>query len=806
MKKKISMIGLGVCIASSMLAAPLSPQQALERFSSTGHQKARSINLQQYKLASTLSSRAGNPAAFVFDKPGSGFIILGADDMSAPLLGYSDTNKFDPASMPPALKWWVEEYGRQAEFASSRANKSAKAVYAPAEWDAVAPLVKTTWDQGAPYNAGCPMINSTQAPTGCVATSFAQVMNYFKYPEIGQGTVKYTAGDKTYFMGFDRTPFDWDNMLDSYSGNNYTQQQADAVSYLMKACGYSVEMTYGQYASGANSFKLASAAVEYFKYDPSIRFEDRNYFSADQWYKMVYDNIKNVGPIIYNGTAIDGGHSFVCDGYDGNGYFHINWGWGGTSDGYYLLDNLSPELQGTGGASGGFNYSQDALFNMHKPDGSAPVVVYNNMLQYGTCEASISQDIVSVKAVDALQVGWANAMFVPINVKLGMILEGANIETQYLDAGINRLSGNAILEVGHMYTGSVNKIMSKMPEGLPDGVYKVSLATKDNTVEDAPWQPMLVHYGNANYFWLKVNGTDYSVENVAYGKVEYDSAAFDSPLYYNRNASFNVKVTNPSEFQLTRCIAPVLIANNKVQFNSDYILYTVDPKSDLEMNWVVKFYKAAGSDAFAGGNKYTLGVMDIDNRTIVGTYGEYVMDVIGDGFTLKLDKFTMPGVETKEVVSGSRTFKNVYEMSSASGEASLEYHVVSGYFDSNLRVGVTQYDPDTKKWNVINDQLYLYDPFLSEGESQIVPLKINMENQKGELVYRLMASYIKNGKSTTLGTLDFTFKSSGISDIMNDSDMQDVEFYNLQGVKVHNPQAGQILIMRKGSKVEKVIF
>jgi len=156
-------------------------------------------------------------------------------------------------------------------------------------------------------------------------------------------------------------------------------------------------MGYGASASGAQSFKLVNAMVTYFKYSADAIYREREAYSTSAWTQMVYDNIRNVGPVIYDGRSIDGGHSFVCDGYDGNGYFHFNWGWGGMSDGYFLLDSLSPESQGIGGAEGGFNYSQGAVFNMRKPDGNV-TPDYDNMKVMGTVVPSLSGRDITFRA------------------------------------------------------------------------------------------------------------------------------------------------------------------------------------------------------------------------------------------------------------------------------------------------------------------------------------------------------------------------------------------------------------------------
>ena len=132
-------------------------------------------------------------------------------------------------------------------------------------------------------------------------------------------------------------------MIDSYNGS-YTDEQAAAVAYLMKACGYSCDMAYTPNSSGALSINAAKALFENFKYNPNLQYLNRDYLSATEWENIIYAELAAKRPVLYGGRSSSVGHEFVCDGYDGNGYFHFNWGWGGMSDGYFLLDALNPGL------------------------------------------------------------------------------------------------------------------------------------------------------------------------------------------------------------------------------------------------------------------------------------------------------------------------------------------------------------------------------------------------------------------------------------------------------------------------------
>lgn len=325
----------------------------------------------------TISDVSGNPSIYVYTYFGdNGFLLLSAYDSAPALLGYSETNDFDTRRMSESTTAWVANYASQIavakdikgyRFAPTRADDRVK----------IEPMVKTTWDQLSPYNGQCPLVGVRRSVTGCVATAMAQIMNYWKYPEVGQGEITYTPNNfsSPLSLDFSTVEFDWDNMLDSYPYNaSSTDPSSKAVATLMKACGYAVKMNYSPDASGANSNLIGYGMRTYFGYDSGVQYTARSGYSNSAWDKMVYENLLNVGPLIYDGQSSTGGHSFVCDGYDGKGYYHINWGWGGHSDGYFLLDELTPSDIGTGGHYGGYNMSQDAVFGIMPPVGRLTLV------------------------------------------------------------------------------------------------------------------------------------------------------------------------------------------------------------------------------------------------------------------------------------------------------------------------------------------------------------------------------------------------------------------------------------------------
>ena len=238
---------------------------------------------------------------------------------------------------------------------------------------AVEPLLKDiTWNQTKPYNNCCP----NDYPTGCVATAMGQVMYYYRYPEHGVGSNTYQWNGQQLTANFGTTTYQWSNMQDKLTANSSSAAQ-DAVATLLYHVGVSVNMNYGpasEGGSGASPSYIAPALINHFGYDKGCHLRSREYFTKTEWEATVRNELDNGRPILYGGfTMSASGHSFVCDGYNQQGYYHINWGWDGLNNGYFLLSALDPKTKGTGGGEEGqgFNYNQTMVIGIQKPvDGS----------------------------------------------------------------------------------------------------------------------------------------------------------------------------------------------------------------------------------------------------------------------------------------------------------------------------------------------------------------------------------------------------------------------------------------------------
>lgn len=314
---------------------------------------------------------------YVFPNANSkGFTIVSGDDRLPEIVGYSSQGSYDENNLPEGFISFMKAYQNLynkvnlgdaealknlAEIKAWRNKKNASAETS----SAVAPLLgNIEWDQTSPYNNMCPRYDSVHvAATGCVATAMAQVMAYYKYPK------QLKADIPGYVNRWNSIPmeiptitreegvYDWDNMLPKYNKEaNATQQQKDAVAKLMYHCGAAVQMNYGpESAASVSATKLA----KYFGYDADLMMDlNRSSFTLDKWMQIIDTELAAGRPVLYSGQASDGGHQFICDGKDGEGLYHINWGWSGSQNGYFDLSLLNPEKGGTGSGSSTEGYNR----------------------------------------------------------------------------------------------------------------------------------------------------------------------------------------------------------------------------------------------------------------------------------------------------------------------------------------------------------------------------------------------------------------------------------------------------------------
>jgi len=291
---------------------------------------------------------------YVFEiNENDGFVIIAADNDVYPVLGYSFKGIYTDImdNLPPDFIWWMQNYTDQIVYVRDNGINATENI--SNIWDGllikksnqtspknVNPLLTTTWNQDIYYNAECPEDASGPGGhvyVGCVATAMGQVMKYHNHPQQGTGSHTYYCspyGSLT--ADFGATTYNWSSMPNSLYNHNI------AVATLLFHLGVSVDMDYGPNGSGAYSSDARDALVNYFNYSSDAQMIWKDDYSSTDWQDIIKADLEASRPVYYNGQGPDGGHAFVCDGYQGTNYFHFNWGWSGYANGYFYLTNLNP--------------------------------------------------------------------------------------------------------------------------------------------------------------------------------------------------------------------------------------------------------------------------------------------------------------------------------------------------------------------------------------------------------------------------------------------------------------------------------
>jgi hypothetical protein len=287
---------------------------------------------------------------YIFNRMDSdAFVIIAGDDRVKPVVAFSDENSFDISNMSEGTRAILDAWCRQVEAARYGNGDQLYNAIPNSTGNVQYYYTTALWGQDEPFNNEAPLHSLGKCVTGCVATAMSILAYYHKWPENGTGTTpeytyeeygtQYTVPSNT--LG---RAYNYADMLDDYSGG-YTTNQGDAVAALMKDMGTAVKMMYGVSESGAYDRNVPIALTTYFGYSKEMVLVSHVGYPEEEWVLLLQDNLKNFGPMYFSGQSVSGGHAFILDGYTDADYFHINFGWNGSNNGYYLLPQ-SPYYEG----------------------------------------------------------------------------------------------------------------------------------------------------------------------------------------------------------------------------------------------------------------------------------------------------------------------------------------------------------------------------------------------------------------------------------------------------------------------------
>lgn len=343
----------------------------------------------------------GNDTLLYIFNADNGFVMIAGDKRMPPVLAFSDRQRYNDEDVIPPVQMWMDQYCRQMAAVKSvdapensawRQLQSRGEVYR--DGSSVSPLMKSHWGQGTFYNYYCPRDfegENYRVVTGCVATAMAQLIYYYRFPEVGEGSYSYL--DSTYGVqsaDYAQTHYDYNAMCDDPTSIN------PAISTLMHHCGVGVDMVYGPDGSGMYNHSAAYVLRTYFKFSPETQYVFRDSTDMD-WDSLIVTHLHRNMPLYYAGWSDPNvnGHGFICDGYrmvDSNYYYHFNFGWEGDYDGYFYTNALNL-------ISTHFNFAQELIINAY-PDTSRFTYPANQPLTGTTTLTSLSGSFTDGSSTD----------------------------------------------------------------------------------------------------------------------------------------------------------------------------------------------------------------------------------------------------------------------------------------------------------------------------------------------------------------------------------------------------------------------
>lgn len=781
MKQLLSI--LMIAAAASASAEILTPAQALERAlgsEETAGNIRKVLSLRKgAKVTPALTvGDADAPELYIMTPTSETMVIVSAESEVPALLGYSDNGAFDPADMPPAMQVMLDAYAR--EIQAVRAGEAVYASGARATREAVMPLCRTAWNQSAPYNYYCPKINGNATMTGCVATAMAQVLKTLEWPaKCNGGTESYDwrIGGKKLSLDFNNVEFAWENMSDIYTSTSITYS-AKAVATLMQALGYAAHMDYSTVESGAFGIELAAGLVNHFDYDCTLSYELHEWYTQDQWEGMIHNELMAGIPVYCDGINPDetAGHAFVIDGYQGDGFFHLNWGWGGLSDGYYRLTALDPVSQGIGGSSSGYNFGQGIIVGLKKgatTERALRPLIFGCYGQF-ECEVSSSTKGKSVKFTSG---GFFNMSPLPS----GNLTPGVRF--------VNNATG---AEVDMKSTASVNQEIPStygftdynvtISSTLPDGkytVYPIVVNNKDNKA-----YVMRANVGGYGQLNATVAGTKVSFSEPDHASIKATDIKVTSKLYPNTAFTASAKISNNTAVAFNGAVTPVIL--------------------DRSTGKAVQVFDRIAIELSAGQSKWIEPTNVLDSKIAPGSY----IFVLTDDAGYKLGLEIGVTVESRPA-AGVMRYDGLKVIDTAKNNLTFEVTAScqSGYYAQPYFVVIY---PASATGNYL-DYFMSTPVIVAEGEQKTIELSGNFAKGKVGTTYTAIAYYMQNSSSNipmvNAAAVKFTLTDGdyGISGIEAVSDNSDTptEWFDLQGRKIAEPKSG-IAIRRQGGK-SKVI-
>ena len=568
--KKLFLLTVCFLVTTLLMAAPVTVEQARQKaaeFLSAkgGSRRAPAQIVAQQTVLNAVDAK-GQPYLYAFNVGSdNGFVLVSGSDVSDAIIGYAEIGSFDEKNMPDNMRSWLTAYidalKRMEQSGMSKGMMSVSAGHRALK-NSISPLLHSTWNQDEPYNNNCPTKTNQNVTehtvTGCVATAMAQIMYYHKCPSSTFTTPTipgYTMQGSVDVYGSNMpalspTSFNWNAMYDSYDNG----EDGTEVAKLMQYCGTAVQMEYNVSSNGgssSNNVLALNALVDYFGYDADSEYALRSDYSYLEWIDLIYQELAANRPVLFAGQATIGGHSFVVDGYDEDDFFHVNWGWGGKSDGYFRVSMMDPKDQGIGGTSTNeaFNMGQGICLGI-RPDTGVTPVTEGAALTIGSIYLYVdsSHPTESESSSPRYGNGYLIQPYITVYNLTGF--------TKIFDYGLRVVKDDGTFQKDYIWnTGkSVNNnsgfstargflLDPSTDPGITDGTYKVYVICKESSSED--W--LLCEDSEYYYLTLTIGGNQLnatavnSTVELQLNSIQFsgESAIVDTPYYITLNVTNN---------------------------------------------------------------------------------------------------------------------------------------------------------------------------------------------------------------------------------------------------------------------------
>ena len=723
-KKTLAVLALMMQVVTMASAAPVSVDQARNAAVAFLQQKQAILRSSgAAAIASTLQTADNQGYYYVFNIGNdNGFVIVSGDDRTNPVLGYATEGSFDASRVPVNMQEMLDNYSAQLKALAVMSDVDAATMLAAPRRatvvdtrNSIAPMISTKWDQATPYWNHCPQFMNSDneedgyelAYTGCVATAMSQIMKFYNWPvqctqTIPSYTVTYSTGEMGGYGTFDTDAlepiqFDWAHMKDNYNGSE-DEVYTDAVSWLMLYAGCAAHMQYGLSASGTSDPYIPKAFNNYFDYDAQLVY--RSDYDQPTWEEMIYQELAAGRPMIYNGRAgSGGGHSFVCDGYEYGDYYHINWGWGGMGNGYFVLSVLNPHAAGIGASSSaeGYNIDQTAIIGI-KPGYTGTsgdidhVTTVFNMYSSNNKEYERYNGVFRLTKSKQIRVTWEDHIDDGTKYKTGIALYDANGNMVELIASNTYYTASGYTD---QWPYSNSSTVYTFGQGITSGTYKILPVSQAQGSND--WKPML--QSDRHYIAVTFNG---------------NTATFvDHPL--NDLTSTHFEFTGGEKVG-TAEQCHVTVKNNSVDRFSGKLYFFL---TNEQLDEYAEFATVVEAEVPAGGEKVvTFNFTPQNAGTKTAQLSTYESSMSGS---------SIPGTGTVTIAPGATTDFDVNDLSVV---IQAENAVGNTIYDSRAHFSATITNNGTTEYNK-----YILAPLFivkTDGASMVSYQQSNVSIQAGE--------------------------------------------------------------------------